>query len=152
MATGNWNNTYYYDSGTAATSPNYFTTTTNTGGNQTWYYYDSNGEAVRSDSMPSHSHSLPASGGSWRDDPKDQDALYVKGEKVVKYNGDLEFKQNGKWVSLSEITSRIDVMEVLVERMYNMLSPWQKKKLESDRQELKEEQELDYIDPDLFKV
>lgn len=137
-----------------------YTTTTDTP-NQTWYYYDPDGELIQSDGppqqqhtheMPSHNHSF---GGNtnWQIQVPKNDGLFHNGEEIMKYNGDVQFKVNDEWISVDDLSLRIKTLEVITERLYNMLSPWQKKKLDVDRMDLEDKKdEFEHFDPDLFKV
>lgn len=131
-----------------------YTTSTTAPSNQIWYYYDSDGEIVQSDASPQHTHEMPGHNhGNWKIQMPKNDSLFYGAEEIMKYNGDMQFKVNGDWISVDDLSLRIKTLEVITERLYNMLSPWQKKKLDVDRMDLEDKKdEFEHFDPDLFKV
>ena len=153
---------FYYNGpttiSTAASGASY-TTTTDTSAQQ-WYYYDYDDHLVKSDGpppqhtheMPSHKHDYGGSG-NWTIQVPKNDNLFYDGEEIMKYNGDVQLKVNGEWISVENLSLRIKTLEVITERLFNMLSPWQKKKLDVDRMDLEDKKdEFEHFDPDLFKV
>ena len=66
---------------------------------------------------------------------------------------DVKVKVDGEWVSVRDLNLRLKTLEVITEKLYNMLSPWQKKMLDVDRMDLEDKkEEFEHLDPDLFKV
>jgi hypothetical protein len=154
---------YYYNGPatltTGASNMSYTTTTDSTA--QQWYYYNPNGNLIQSDGPPTHKHDMPShnhgyGNGNWTIQSPEAEinhGICVEGEQIVKFNDDVQFKVNGEWVSVEDLSLRIKTLEVITERLYDLLSPWQKEKLEVDRLELEDKKdEFEHFDPDLFKV
>jgi len=144
---------------TAASGVSYTTTTDST--SQQWYYYDYKDHLVKSDGppiqtrdLPSHNHSHGVGdSGNWTIQVPKNDGLFYDGKEIMKYNGDVQFKVNGEWISVDDLSLRIRTLEVITEKLYNLLSPWQKEKLDVDRMELEDKKDgFEHFDPDLFKV
>lgn len=157
---------YYNGNQTWATADSASSTVYSTaaGPSQTWYYYDNDGELIQSDApqhtheMPSHNHSISNGSGGWNgwriQKPPEDLAFSVGGEQIMKYKDDLHIKIDGDWISVKDLSLRIKTLEVITEKLYNLLSPWQKNViLNVDKMELEEkDDEFEHFDPDLFKV
>lgn len=145
----NWNDGY-------TTSTNYYSTSgTTTSDNQSWYYYNTDGEMLRADqppqehqhvTAPSHNHTI----GMWN--PPAENNISLNGEPVVKFNDDVQLKVNGEWVSVEDMMKRLETMEVVVEKLFNLLPEWQKRILNMDVEKDSKDEKDEYLDPDLFKV
>jgi len=139
--TTNWNDSY-------TTSTNYYTTST-ASDSQKWYYYSTDGEMLRADQPPqehTHNHTI----GMWQQ-PK-HEGISLNGEEVMKFNDDVQLRVDGEWVSVKDMKTRLDTMEVIIEKLYNLLPEWQKRILNLDVVKDSKEDKDEYLDPDLFKV
>jgi hypothetical protein len=72
-------------------------------------------------------------------------------EEIVRFNGDVQIKANGKWVSMDKMMKRIDALEKIVGNLYSMLPSWKIDMMGIEEDE-EIDDEVDHIDPDLFKV
>lgn len=141
----------YYTTSTAGTGT-YYTTAAPS---QQWYYYNSDGEIIQSDNAPQHTHEMPGhthgnwGGGTWQQQGK---IIFSDGEdEVMRLNKGVEMKVGGKWVKVEDYLERLDQLDAIMERMYQILSPWQREQLKFQQQE-KEDGDFEHFDPDLFKV
>lgn len=141
-------------------------TTYSTAGDQVWYYYDDQGN-LRQGQQQSHNHEILPShnhgnwgGGEWQQpsvkiletQPNDNVVFYGKdGVELMKLNEGVQMKVGGKWVKVEEYLERLDQLDSMMEKMYELLSPWQRKKLMFSQLEKKDE-DFEHFDPDLFKV
>ena len=144
---------YYDNTQTWAT-----TSSTAAGPYQTWYYYDDNGELIQGVQPPQHTHTMPSHNhnnldSNWRIQPQIHTGLSMNGEEIMKYNGNVEFKMDGGWISIDEINLRIKTLEMITEKLYNLLPAWQRKIINMDEMDPEDkEEEFEHLDPDLFKV
>jgi len=132
-------------------------TTYSTAGDQVWYWYDEEGN-LRQGGQPSHTHEIPNTHGNWSSGTWQQSqsipsiqSIYAEGEEVMRFNKGVEMKVNGKWVKVESYLERLDMLDKMMERMYELLSPWQRKKLMFEQLE-KQTEDFEHFDPDLFKV
>lgn len=152
-----YNGGYYYS------QPQHYTATTattySTGGNDVWYWREADGTLKQSES-PSHTHEMPGhthgslDAGSWRiADTTPENMVFhgTDGEPVMKINKGIEMKVGGKWVKVEEYLERLDMLDSMMEKMYELLSPWQREKLMHSQLQHKED-DFEHFDPDLFKV
>ena len=79
--------------------------------------------------------------------------MFYDGKEIMKYNGDVQFRVKDKWVSVEDLFLRLKTLEMITERLYNTLSPWQRKQLNVDEMMPEDKKdEIEHLDPDLFKV
>jgi len=135
-----------------------YTTSTTHSGDQIWYYCDNDLNMVQGITPPAplHNHGFD----SWQApsvkrievQPSDNVVIYGNGGvELMKFNEGVEMKVNGKWVKVEPYLERIDELDKMMESMYQLLSPWQRKKLMFEQLE-KQDKEFKHFDPDLFKV
>ena len=142
---------------TAASGVSY--TTTTDASSQQWYYYDYKDHLVKSDGppiqtrdLPSHSHG-GGDNGNWTIQVPKNNGMFYDGKEIMKYNGDVQFRVKDKWVSVEDLFLRLKTLEMITERLYNTLSPWQRKQLNVDEMMPEDKKdEIEHLDPDLFKV
>ena len=141
--------------------------TYSTAGNEVWYYYNNEGELMQGNQAPSHNHEILPShthgnwgGGTWQAHPhtvvectpSNEIKFYGKdGQEVMKLNSGVEMKVGGKWVKVEEYLERLDQLDSMMNKMYELLSPYQRKKLMFSQLE-KQDEEFEHFDSDLFKV
>ena len=156
-----YNSNYYTTNSPYSTS----STTYSTAGDQVWYLYDEEGN-LRQGGQPSHTHEMPShnhsnwGGGTWQQSPRkilesqpnDDVVFYGKdGKELMKLNDGIQMKVSGKWIKVEEYLERLDQLDSMMERMYELLSPYQRKKLMFSQLE-KQEEDFEHFDQDLFKV
>jgi hypothetical protein len=146
----NYNNTY-------GTASSWYTTSTAPSDSQTYYTIGPNGESTQIN-MPEHTHQTPADvSGNWNYgygyDPSNTIIFrgVAGGEEIMRFKDELEIKVKDKWISVSDMMKRIDKLESIVENLYSMLPQWKIDMMGIDEDEEIDE-EVDHIDPDLFKV
>ena len=144
-------------------------TTYSSTGDQVWYYYDNDGNLVQGIAPP-HTHEISSHNhgnnhgyygfDSWQIpsvkrlevQPNDNIVIFGNdGVELMKFNEGVEMKVGGKWVKVEKYLEKIDTLDSMMERMYELLSPWQKKELMYSQLE-KQDEEFKHFDPDLFKV
>ena len=137
----NYNNTY-------GTASSWYTTRTAPSDSQTYYTIGPDGEAVLMDMGHQHQLNHENLSVDWSPQPA---GISVGGEEVIKFKDDLEFKVNGKWVSVKNLMERLDKMEKIVDILCSSLPQW---KIDMIDNEINEdiEEGVEHIDPDLFKV
>jgi len=134
-------------------------TTYSTTGDQVWYRYGNDDNLVQITEPPLHNHGnngmdswQTTSGWRIESQPNDNVVIYGNdGVELMKFNEGVQMKVGGKWVKVEEYLQKIDSLDSMMGRMYELLSPWQKKKLMYSQLE-KQDEEFKHFDPDLFKV
>jgi len=136
-----------------AITNNITSTTYSTAGDQIWYYTE-----PQAPQAPIHNHTYDhnnwLTGQTFSDKslPSHNIVIYGnKGVELMRFNEDIEMKVGGKWVKVEKYLEKIDILDSMMERMYELLSPWQKKELMYSQLE-KQDEEFKHFDPDLFKV
>lgn len=142
-----------------------YSTTGDKADDQVWYRYgnDDNLVQITEPSLYNHNHGnngMDSFSINWQTtsvkrievQPNDNVLIYGNdGVELMKFNESVQMKVRGKWVKVEEYLQKIDALDSMMERMYELLSPWQKKKLMFSELE-KQDEEFKHFDPDLFKV